>query len=334
MNYIELRLMTHYLTFLSSTCSKPGISRTELKCPNSEVLELLLDSFLKFSYEHAKHLCKSRIEDMYKLHLDFDEKSIIKYEQEKIIAEAIQSASIYMYLNLGTSEESMLNIIFKSSIDDLVRQFFDKEVFTYSIFEEYIKFLVDEYFGFIKESTKDDIVKKVPAIANIPNNKGFISINDISRKVLLDVYTELRASGLKGEELDNAIDEYFGNYKMASIIKKYASGIVKDIHEIMGFKAYQERIIIADSFLILTSAYNLSEIGLDDADSEILRTLTERIYQGYYGLPEDLGLRHSVYRLFFSNLLADIPHDYMGDSLKESGDAKMLRLVNPLFFLD
>ncbi len=335
MDKIDYEILAAYLLFHgfdyhndSALKNKP--SRGILLDAKPEMLEALFTWFMRYLNKQISEIDKlsnDSKDDLMNIPLD-------EIKTREIIVGITKKALIYMFSTRDETYDELITEIKNSSINKLVETFYDNSYISYCILKEYLNYLVECFHGVIGYSKVSIIEEDNPWIVELEKNKGFDSLNDKARAVLEDMYEVAIMDDFEGGGFFRILDYYFDTSESEMVLEKYAIEFTHRTDDIKKFKRYQIRIMFADVYKSL-KACSFGEYG-ESARKRlaILEDVEGKIFNEDYTLPEDKVIRYDFYRQFYIALKEKTMWDAQTRILEENDCVKILKPVNPLYFLD
>lgn len=295
----------------------------------------ILQSALDMLHKEAESLADSELYDVcdeYNGHVSNQEFSFYS----GIIKKALVNI---LYENKEEDAEKV-NQILKSDFTDLIREFRKSEELSYYLLEHYIKFLIRLSNSELTSDIIKQLLDKHPWLETISYSKGYMTINEKAREVILDIYGALYDVDVTTKQFYDALDDYFRN-EQSNYFFRDAFPEINSKDGIKKMKDYQLRLIVSDAFLLL-KAWHLKNIDSpEDEDLEfnaeaiqLLETIEEGIVSGNFDFLASTKMRHNLYACFI--FFNDNPFyfNYFTDILKSYDEDYHLKMINPLYFLD
>lgn len=303
MDRIDLEILQLYS---SITCSGSG-KIVYAKNASESAIEDVYDTFMDRLNDRAM---ENIISDLEKIDLDMDNVEIIdgevKEEENHIVGSIIQKALIYALLHLSSNKITLINTVLANSTCDLEEEFREKTELAFDIFEEYLNYLIDFSLGIITPKVESSLFIKYPWLATIKESKGFITINDLARDCLEEMYITFVEAGASEEEIFALFDKYFMSREPDYMASKYAQALSSEKNFIERFKIYQARLILADAYLYLkTIDLAALEDTLSETEKLSLGLIEFKIDRKSFVLPADKEIRHGIYRIYINTICED-----------------------------
>lgn len=331
MDKIDNEILAAYFLFHgfdyhnNSIQSEP--SRELLLDVEPEMLESLFSCLMRYLNKQVSEIDKlssDSKDDLMNIPLD-------EIKTHEIIADITEKALIYMFSTRDEAYDELVTEIKNSSINQLVETFYNNSYLAYCILKEYLHYLVECFYGVLGYSKISIIEEDNPWIVDLEKNKGYDSLNDKARAVLEDIF---EAFVMEDGGFFRILDNYFDTFDNEMVLEKYAIEFTHRTDDIKKFKRYQIRIMLADVYRSL-KACSFGEYG-ENARKRlaILEDVEGKIFKEDYTLLEDKVIRYEFYRQFYVALKERTMWEAQTRILEENDCVKILKPVNPLYFLD
>lgn len=267
-----------------------------------------------------------------------------------IRAVLIYLVSIKEINKLDETDKTILSYIIETNINEVIANLGEQGEFADIMISYYIKFLISKHNFILSDDFESDIYTKYPIIKNVDTNKGYTTINDKIRNILItmyDDYCDLNSikEGADDDDIDDGflmqVDDFLNSNKYDSYIEN--EGIsVTDKSFITEFKQYISRIILADAFIdfmLLKYDCESTDNTFDDfftkEEIEAIEFIESLAENGYFALPVNIEIRHEIFKHYFlynREIRLDRSKDV--EDLIDGDDAPKLLKLNPICFLE
>ncbi|HBA37685.1 MAG TPA: hypothetical protein DCY94_03095 [Firmicutes bacterium] len=242
----------------------------------------------------------------------------------------IKEACLNCLFERSSHGDKIVNRVLQSSIDMMIDDILYGSDFGLSLLEEYAEYVKRVDDSIITGAVECDLEDKYPWINEIHANRGFKTINDMVREVFYSLWLITYKNRFSEEYQHMIYDLYFLSDKFDYVVEEQAKPYSQSKRDILRFKMYQMRIMIAD----LYGSLEVNKCnGLESFDEELLKFLEEAIEAKRFILPAYPELRYRMYDMYFeedySNKVVTIHEE-----LVKKGDVKVLSMANPIYFLD
>ena len=262
--------------------------------------------------------------------------NVVRVDDNKkfIISDLVRKALYHVVSNYDESYDDLINAIKLRPISYIVQEFEEESCLAYCIFAKYMQYVVDWFYGFYDYTREVSIEEKHPWIGELEENKGFESINDKARNVFDDIVIRARLQGANLNDLYTVFDKYFRDSRSEMSLEKYASEFTSSKEDIMNFKSFQVRIMLVDVYSLL-KIESIEKCGKSlEIEFAILEELERKICEEDYTLPGDKDFRHAIYMKFYHSLINKDLLKVLPEFVDDEDFVKVIKPVNPLFFLD
>jgi hypothetical protein len=261
--------------------------------------------------------------------------------------DVIRKALLYCLLYPSKNAELYVNRILTSDFNNVLLEFEDNECFVKETLLYYTRYILQRYFNKITDEQIHLTEDRYYWIRDLYSRKGFDTLNDLARKVLIDIDEALLDVCAQKEEYDKTFDTYFSDVEDTYFLYQVFPSIKKD--EIEGFKKYQMRIVVADAYLYLKEKAIATQMR-DDGDSEyefseediiteeerkLLGLIEQYILEGNTTILDNSRIRHKLLSYFMEyNDVQSFYRDIHHQMMQMTDDIKTLKMINPIYFMD
>ena len=299
-----------------------------------EALDLLIKKTHKEALDNARRTLSIDNLDEEKVDLR------VQSEEFNLYCIVIREAIIHWLTEPTDTTDEVINFILKTDFCDIVQEFKSRSSFSLYMMRHYILYIFKRNSGLLKDKEIDEIFKKYTWLEELFFSKGYSTINDKARKVLLDMHEALENIDAQKADINKVLDDYFSDGKNNIFLKREFPGM-NDEKEILAFKRYQFRLIVADSYLALKSwdiMRNESDVENPDDPQEyrsiLIDYLEDFISDGDYELLRDLETVHQLYGIFFTYNSQDYYRELHSSLLGANDCLHILKKANCLYFMD
>lgn len=287
-------------------------------------IDYLLDKLISFMEENYGATYSSE-EDSYFA----DEPGLLRYSVSEIVRKAC--LEILWEIKHGrTDDVKLINYVLRTDIDTLITEFLYESSVAHEIVKSYVVFIIMRFKHRLSSKKElESINKRNPWLDQIVENRGFETLNDKARKILGCLYEMSSEKEDKDSDWE-IIDEYFSSDKLDNLVKEDAPEFFCSNRSSWQFKLYQLRLMYADVYATLEFARKNDE---DFSDYEMLKEIEEVISGQLYLMPEEREKRFKFYKVYFSSMY-DLIVPEIRDSFDRTSSAKIIKMANPLFYLD
>ena len=259
-----------------------------------------------------------------------DNEARIIDREDAIISDVCMKAVVYLLSRYEEEYDEIINAVRNLPFYEIVKAFKMGTSLAYCLFKSYICFLVENLSNRLCYLDVVSTINKNPWLRDLIDNKGFDTLNHKARTVLEKMVNVVTLD----KNFFRQLDDYFNDFERDGLLCKYATEFTSSLPDIRKFKQYQIRIMLADVYRTLKS-YSLDDMQEEETSKlAILEIVEERIFSENYTLPEEETVRHALYRQFYLSLEEKSLWSAQLQTLEEHDCVKILKPVNPLYFLD
>lgn len=349
MRNFEMLIVDRYRELVKKSLNTEKLKTDDLLNPSDEVVKQIIEFVIDIIDDESKFAADSSMADSI-----FDKDSS-EYEEEYSYFYSntyydyfIDVFRYYIVYNLIYPSENgyrYINLISQNNVGSLIDVLDTNVKLRNELVFGYVKYLVCKAEMIISEKQVDEVWSRNDFIEYLDVNKGYITLNDIARKVLSDLLNDAKA--MYSEEQTYKIFDDFLNSSTKDIYLIQNGIDVSNVDYVRKLKNYFKRIILADAYSYLKAELQLIEEG--NATSELgnfeevslnctkaADYIEDVVQDENYDLPGDENLKGIIYHYFFVNLgdldIA-IRNSIDNDNLNPD-ESKVLRLLNPISDLD
>lgn len=232
--------------------------------------------------------------------LKIEANKIYKSEFFNICADVIASTLIYIFSYPDAKGEKLCNFILLQDIETTVDMLNGDADFTELVLRYYIKYLVAKDKLLISERQESKLYRKYSALRNIYSYKGFTTINDAIREILMNVYLDYTNTHSSETMPVDIYDRLLNTNELDSYLKE-AGIAIGNSKTVCYIKNQMIHILLADSYISMT----LIELALEQFESDevpsnareqaisYIESLSDEIT-----LPSDKTIRKEIYDNF------------------------------------
>ena len=356
MRRLDARIIKEYYSIIKEQSASKWITNSDLLNPSDEMLNIFIEMFFKniktFSMEEAKRQLEKKDKTENDSTFDEELESIIEDKGFKLCTEVLEDILVYVISTDYKDGKDLLEYILNTDIDIVVKELNSNLNFARLALKYYLKYLVSKSEFIISTDQENLIWESHRFLGRLIENRGYSTLNDTARNVLMDLYFDIANASAEMEDYElvdiptvERVDETFCSYfdeMLASNIRNIyfkQNGIDTSNKEYMEMiKKRIIRVILADAYLDMKIADFEAEDEdgtLSEEETDALEFIENCAYDDNYSLPEDSKLRTIIYRHFFYyNSNGKVSRrDDMG-VLSEYDDVKVISKINPLCYLD
>jgi len=324
MSEFDKKILNEFLEIVRKEIKNKHITDYDVMNPSEETREETYDAFLRILDDHARILSENFLEteENFMEQEEYCDNVLSNMESMayRICTETLQS--VLVEIMFTKKNEKLLNSIIRNSIDDVIYTFSQDRDFGIAVISVYLQYLINITTGALDLNKKREIFGNYTFIFNLDENKGYTTLADYIRDILVGIYYDAVSSEIdeKGksenyERMTEALDEFFfTNEKNEYFIRS---------------RKFSIRILFADAYLDL----KINKIKcIDDEDNDLLEYIEELMnLEGPFRLPKDKNTRMRLYKHFANyNVERDWYRKEDMESLEDEEDIKRLLYINPL----
>lgn len=302
----------------------------------------VVDKTLDLLNEKVSSVALSTIsQDFYQeLILEEDIEKEVENEEFNIYSYVIMKAITYFLINRNEDGYVYINYILRSEFFDIVDELIAGEKISNFIIKNYMRYLIAKAYGTITDEDCEKVFDKYPWLDDLSYNRGFKSLNDKARVILLHMVDALEEIDTAPDKIYEELDNYFSDGKSNYFMKVEFPDLSNE-RDIINFKRYQFKLILADSYLSL-KGWDLqandgdaeSTIPLNEEEAHILTLLEDAILNDDYSRIKNLEIIHSLYNYFLIYNVDNIVRQTHTELLDAHDSIHILKMVNPIYFMD
>ena len=369
----ERHFLTEYYDYYRCKC--PTLpSESERMFPNEEVIKDMKEKMFVLLKDLTEKNGQTRLkvenneydesENEYEEEIDeeFEDDCLKKDEEKKrIYAFYLNSYFISIIRDVLTyliainevnkcdeKAQNTIKYILEHHIRAVINELRNGGEFTDTMISYYIRYLMAKHNFILSSEYEDEIFDRHDIITKIDINRGYSTINDKIRSMLDSIYDDYYCLNFEPEE-DNDISEgllitldelIFSDIRDTYLVENGIDD--RDKRYVNYIKNYMLRIILADAFLDLL----MIKIDCEQTDGCLDDFFTSEEKEAYdfieavieskkYALPQDLEVRHEIYRhYYFYNRELDLDRTTDLSKLTTQEETAKVLTLNPLIFLE
>ncbi len=343
LNVIDKDIISHYIEIVNYGLQGEQVSRQHLLEPSDKMLDELYDEFLGSIWQTSTFACMvvlSEVDKELKEPEDFDDfNEQVRKKEKEFAAEAIKEATLYMMFEYKDDYEEIINYILHTPMNQLTEGFLEKEPFFKTIFEMYIRYLVESHFSVITVRDEEMLEDKYPWLERLEENRGFMTINDKARFALRKVVETYVNMAVSQEKIVDLIDDYFNDYSSLGLGETFGREFGSNCEDIQSFKKYQLGLMVTDVYRSLKGNH-LIDKRYGDTDSESYETdsffelLENYLEYGDVDVLSSRDFRYELYKQFYLISLCDFIVGDLNEELENDSRTYIIKPLNPIYFLD
>lgn len=336
-----------YLEFFKIVNGRFGKSLNDLLDPSDELVEMFRQYYMMDTERVARECVMGDLEDDDEYEADDEDLEFLEDMEDDVSREEfmchvdiIKKIVAYMIVNTNETNEKLVNEIIQNDISKVVTAFVENDGYSKMMMKFYIQYIIDMNYNTFFAKRKAKVLKDNPWIDELEYNKGYKTVNDEYRQMIMEKYYDACSLATSIEEIFKSLDEYFESTELDYYVKEHFPEY-NTPEKIRRLKENQLKLVLADAYLALKT-YEIKssddglewyEMPLSDEETECLDALYSALAEKDYSLLTP-KMRAIIYNEFIASAEGDPVYREHVNVLKSQGEDKILRLGNPLYFLD
>lgn len=249
-----------------------------------------------------------------------------------------EDVTIYHLLYPSKEGEELINYIIGQSIETCIENMSNDIDFAHTIIDSYLRYLVKRSQFIISDNQEKALWDDTPILRCIIDNKGYSTISDIAREILMDLYYDYSQNYPEDDRMYLIYDQLFtGSSKDIYLLQ---NGIdTNNLEQVKLVKSQMFRVMMQDAYIDLKtmefSQLNPEYMGDYMTDEEMQTVDFLENEDNQFEIPKDKEIRYTIYSHFFYYNDEDNYMDRKSDMKKMGENEKRhITRMNPIYFLD